>query len=184
MMVLATKLMTAEELFKMPHGNYRYELLKGELIQMSPAGGKHGVIAGKIFLRIATFVESRKLGVVCAAETGFILARNPDVVRGADASFVSNARIPKTGEPKGYWELAPDLAVEVISPNDPASEVQSKVVEYLDAGTRLVWVIDPESKTVSVYRSLSSARVLTAKDTLDGADVLAGFSVAVQELFE
>ncbi len=183
-MVIATKLMTAEELFKMPHGNRRYELVKGELIEMSPAGGKHGVIAGRILIRLGAYVESKKLGVVCAAETGFILARDPDVVRGADASFVSNARIPKEGEPKGYWELAPDLAVEVISPNDPASELQSKVVEYLNAGTRLVWVIDPESQTVTAYRSLANVRVLTSKDTLDGADVLPEFSVTVSELFE
>jgi len=182
-MVNATKLMTAEELLKMPHGNYRYELVKGELIERSFLGAKQGVISARIGVRLGNFVEKQKLGVVCSG-SGFILARNPDMVRGADASFVSNARISKQVQPKGYWELAPDLAVEVISPNDPASEVQSKVLEYLDAGTRLVWVIDPESKTISVYRSLSNVRVLTNKDTLDGADVLPGFSVAVKELFE
>ncbi len=183
-MVIGTGLMTAEELFKMPHGNRRYELVKGELIEMSPAGGKHGVIALHLGALLDAFVRGRSLGVVCAAETGFILARNPDIVRAADVSFISKTRIPKKGQPTGYWELAPDLAVEVISPSDPASEVQSKVVEYLSAGTRLVWVIDPESRTVTMYRSLANARVLTIKDVLDGADVLPGFSVAVSELFE
>jgi len=183
-MVIATKLMTANELLRMPHGNFRWELLKGELIQMTPAGAKHGTIANRLDIKLGVFVQAKKLGIVCAAETGFILKRNPDTVRGADVSFISTERIPLGGPPSGYWQFAPDLAVEVISPNDTASEVQTKVIEYLEAGTRLVWVVDPESKTVSSYRSLDDVRVLTLADSLDGADVVPGFVMPVKELFE
>ena len=183
-MVVATKLMTADELLRLPRGRYRYELVKGELIQMAPAGAKHGVIAIHIGALLDGHVRRSKLGIVCAAETGFILARNPDTVRAPDASFVSRARIPREGMPEAFWPIAPDLAVEVVSPGDTASEVQTKVVEWINAGTRLVWVIDPKTQTVTVYRSLANVRVLTLSDKLDGADVVPGFEIAVKELYE
>ncbi|MBI4788080.1 MAG: Uma2 family endonuclease [Chloroflexi bacterium] len=182
-MVVATKLMTADELLRLPRGRYRYELVKGELIQMTPAGARHGVVALKIGARLEAFVESKQLGVVCAAETGFVLAYDPDTVRAPDAAFISKARIPKEGMPEAYWPLAPDLAVEVVSPRDTASEVQTKVVEWINAGTRLVWVVDPKTQTVTVYHSLAEVRVLTVNDMLDGADVVPGFESAVKEIF-
>src|SRR5262245_10805712 len=102
-------LITAEELLQMPKDGYRYELVKGELRQMAPAGGEHGVIAAKLTRRLEIFVEEKGLGVVCAAETGFLIATNPDTVRGPDLAFVSKERIPESGIPKGYWPFAPDL---------------------------------------------------------------------------
>lgn len=176
-------IMTAEELFKMPDDNYRYELIKGELIKMSPAGARHGKLAMNLGVLLSNYVKPRRLGMVCAAETGFILARNPDTVRAPDAAFISQAHIPLEGEPTGFWPFAPDLAVEVISPDDRYEEIQEKIAVYFSAGTRLVWIVDPENHTVAVYNSLAEARIFTETDPLEGGDVIPGFSCSVTEIF-
>lgn len=144
--------MTADELLRMPDDGYRYELVKGELRGMPPAGGEHGKIALKFGSRLLNYVEANNLGVVFAAETGFKIASNPDTVRAPDAAFVRLDRLPETGLPKGYWPGAPDLAVEVISPGDIYGEVEEKVNEWLDAGTRMVIVANPRNRTLKVYR--------------------------------
>src|SRR5262249_49528516 len=115
-------LMTAEDLFQLPDDNYKYELVEGGLIRMLPTGGEHGDVTMNAGFLLKGYVKAHDLGIVCAAETGFILKRNPDTVRAPDASFVAKERIPPGGIPKGYWPLAPDLAVEVISPNDRFDE--------------------------------------------------------------
>jgi Uma2 family endonuclease len=134
--------------------------------------------------RLNAFIEAHKLGEFFAAETGFILARNPDTVRAPDAAFVGAARIPPSGLPEGYFPGAPDLAAEVVSPNDTASEVQAKVADYLSAGSRLVWVIYPDLRQVAVFDAARANRILAASDQLDGGDVLPGFSLVLAELFE
>ena len=183
-MVVGTRLVTAEELERMPQNDMHVELVKGETVKMTPAGHEHGEIAGALFAAIHTFVHQHKLGKVYAAETGFILSRNPDTVRAPDAAFVSAGRAAQQKRREGFFDGAPDLAVEVVSPEDTAEEVEVKVLEYLRAGTKLVWVANPRARTITTYRSLDKVRVLTPNDTLDGDDVLPGFAVAVNEIFE
>jgi Uma2 family endonuclease len=175
--------MTADELLRLPHDGRRYELIKGELREMVPASPKHGRIANTIAFLLTEHARQHDLGVVYAAETGFKLQENPDTVRAADAAFVAKSRIPSEGEPEGYWAIAPDLVVEVVSPTDSAPAVQSKVTDWLAAGCRLVWVIYPDTQTVTEYRSLTEVRVLTADQTLEGGDVLPRFACGVSEIF-
>ena len=125
----------------------------------------------------------RDLGVSCGAGTGFILQREPDVVRAPDAAFVASGRIPETGVPVSYWPFAPDLLVEVVSPSDRLADVHVKIADYLASGTRLVWLVEPETRMVHVYRSPQQVEVLGAGDDLDGDDVLPGFQCPVRRLF-
>ena len=128
-------------------------------------------------------VRANQSGRVFAAETGFILRRAPDTVRAPDASFVANDRLPAGELPVGYLELAPDLAVEVASPGDTAREIQEKVADWLQAGTRLVWVIYPATRSATVHRSLDDSEELTGHRSLEGEDVVPGFVCDLSELF-
>jgi Uma2 family endonuclease len=177
------QLLTAEELHKMPDDGNRYELVRGELVCMAATGGQHGIIASRLDHRLRAFVEAHDLGEVCAAETGFRLAQNPDTVRAPDVSFIARERLPTQGVPEGYWPFAPDLAAEVISPSDRFDDVLTKVQEYLRAGTRLVWVFHPRTKTVMVYRANGEVQLLQGQAELCGEDVLSGFHCRVGELF-
>lgn len=176
--------MTAVELLHLPQDGVRYELVKGELLEMSPTGPRHGRIAMRLGALLEQYARQQKLGVVYAAETGFKLQENPDTVRAADAAFVAQERIPPEGEPEGYWAIAPDLVVEVVSPSDLALLMQAKVTDWLEAGCRLVWVVYPDTRTVTEYRSLKEAQVLTVDQNLTGGEVLPGFSCAIAEIFE
>jgi Uma2 family endonuclease len=176
-------LMTAEELIEFPNDDYKYELVEGELIRMAPTGGEHGVLTISLGYLLYSHVKAQDLGIVCGAETGFVLRRTPDTVRAPDVSFVTKERIPASGVPKTYWPFAPDLAVEVVSPSDRFDEVQTKVAEYLTAGTRLVWVVDPATRTIFVYRSLRDVRALGGEDELNGEDVIPGFRCLVRQVF-
>lgn len=172
---------TADQLFQAP-GLGRAELVRGELIMMTPAGYRHGKLVSRLNSRLHVFVEQMALGEVMGAETGFIISRDPDTVRAPDVAFLHKDRVPPT-PPVGYFGEAPDLAVEVVSPSDRASEVLAKVQDWLDAGCRAVWVVDPETRTVTVYRSRSQIYVLGVSDRLSGEDVVPGFSIPVAELF-
>ena len=176
-------LMTAENLIQMPDDGHRYELIRGELIQMSPAGRTHGRIAARIIARLDAFVESHNLGEVHASETGFILSTDPDTVRAPDASFVSRARTEAIGDTEGYFPGPPDLAIEIISPGDTYSEVESKALDWLAAGTHMVIVLDPKKKTATVYRSQNDIAILTEDQTFDGGTVVPGWTVSLRELF-
>jgi len=180
-MATTAEIMTAEQLFQASSLG-PCELVRGELIMVSPAGYAHGSIAGRITQALGEFVRPRGLGDVLGAEPGFYIAHDPDTVRAPDVAFVRADRIPTDDETR-FFEGAPDLAVEVLSPNDRASEVNAKVQDWLDAGCRMVWVVDPETKTVSVYRSRAHIEVLGVSDTLLGGDVLPGFSLPVAEIF-
>ena len=180
-MATTTDITTAEQLLQAPDLG-PCELVRGELIMVTPAGYAHGNIEIRIARALANFVEPAGLGDVLGAETGFHIASDPDTVRAPDVAFVRAERVPSE-KPQGFFEGAPDLAVEVLSPNDRASEVNAKVHDWLDAGCRMVWVVDPATKTVLVYRSRTQIVVLGASDTLPGDDVLPGFSLPLAEIF-
>ena len=173
--------MTANRLLQTP-GLGRCELLQGELIMMSPAGEEHGAIAARLTIRLGVFVLERGLGRVFGAETGFLIARDPDTVRAPDMAFIRAERLSPTPG-KGFFPGPPDLAVEVISPNDRAGEVLAKVHNWLDAGSRAVWLVDPDTRSITVYRSRSEIRVLAPGDLLSGEDVVPGFGMPVAEVF-
>jgi Uma2 family endonuclease len=177
-----TKLMTAEQLAELPDDGHKYELMRGELITMAPAGRRSGRLGLSIGRLMAEHVEAHNLGEVYGADTGFILARDPDLVLAPDAAFVLAERLAGVPE-DGYLPLAPDLAVEVISPSERAGHISAKVIDYLDAGVRLVWLIDPRRQTVTVYTPDRTAHILRSPDVLDGGDVLPGFRLSLAELF-
>lgn len=182
---LEQKLMTVEEALQLSTVNRRFELVRGVYIEMAPASVYHGVLANNISFLITQHVKKNRLGEVTAAETGFLLSRDPDTVRAADVGFISAARIPAAGVPQtGYWHLAPDLAVEVVSPNDDPDDIQEKLEEYLNAGTKMVWVIYPKRKSVAVYRTVHESKILRGEEKLLGEDVLLGFECKVREIFE
>jgi Uma2 family endonuclease len=174
---------TAEELLRMPDDEFRYELVRGELRKMTPAGNVHGRVVVRVTWPLAQHVEANDLGVVYAAETGFVLARDPDTVRAPDMAFVSRERVEAVGEVEGYWPGAQDLAVEVISPNDSHVEVEEKVFDWLEAGTKMVLAVNPRRRSVTVYRSQSDITILTGTDVLDGGDVVPGFKLTLQQIF-
>ena len=175
---------TADELLQQPDDGFRYELVKGELVKMAPAGSEHGKLAMRVGWRLAQHVESQNLGNVYAAETGFQLASNPDTVRAPDVAFVRQERVAEAGEVRGFWPGAPDLAVEVVSPGDTYAEVEDKVLDWLDAGTLMVAVVNPRQRTVTIYRSRADIVILTRDDLLDGNNVVAGWILPIRELFE
>jgi Uma2 family endonuclease len=172
------QLMTAEDLLHASVPDKRTELVRGVLVVREPAGGRHGRIAGELFRAIGNYVHDRRLGTVYAAETGFTLARRPDTVRAPDVAFLRRDRVPDP-EPVGFPELAPDLAVEVLSPGDRPGETLVKVGDWLSAGTPLVWVIDPERRVARIYRRDGTERIVTAVQTLNGEDVVPGFSLSL-----
>ena len=178
-----TKLMTSDELLVMPDDGYRYELVKGELTRMAPTGHKHGIVTMHVAGPLYRHVKDNNLGEVYGAESGFVISQDPDTVRAPDVAFVRRERIEIAGEVKSYWLGAPDLAVEVVSPGDTVSEVEQKVAEWLEGGSRMVWVVSPKLHTITVYRSLTNIVTLTENDKLDGADVVPGFQMKVAEIF-
>ena len=184
-MITGTKPVTAEDLFLMMHDDAgkRYELVRGELQEMPPAGGYHGNVAFTIASIIGSHIRGKDLGEGFTAETGFVTGRAPDSVRAPDVAFVSKERLAGGRAPDGFVQTAPDLAVGVVSPNDSASAIHEKVMEYFAAGTRLVWVVYPASRSVTVHRSSVESRTVGEGDTLDGEPVFEGFQVPVGDLF-
>jgi len=177
------KLMTAEELFCMPDDGWRYELLKGKLIKMPPGGGEHGGSSSRAATRLGIYAEPFGTWEVLGADTGFILGRNPDTVRAPDAALIRKDRLPGGRLPTGYIEMAPDLAVEVVSPNDRAREVAEKVQEWLDAGTQQVWVLYPRTHRVLRHEAGSDPVGFQEDDILTAERLLPGFSCRVRDLF-
>ena len=159
----------------------RCELVRGELRMMIPPAYEHGRITFRFGYRLGAHVEPLKLGTILAAETGFLLSRDPDTVRAPDVAFVRAEREP--GPIRGYFPGAPDLAVEVLSPEDRPGPVRRKVAEWLAAGSLAVWVVDPRARTVTVHEPDSDPRVLSESDRLGGGAVLPDFELAVREIF-
>jgi Uma2 family endonuclease len=174
---------TAEELLRLPDDDRRLELVEGELREMPPAGAEHGSVAFHIAALLQRHIEAHQAGRGFAAETGFLLARNPDTVRAPDAAFVTRERAERVGRVLGYWPGPPDLAVEVVSPGDAYSELHDKALAWLAAGTHVVLVVDPATRRVTVYRSPVDVKVRAGDEAVDCSDVLAGFALPASELF-
>lgn len=183
-MTVTHKPVTAEELLLMPDDGVRRELVLGEVREMAPAGSVHGRIILNITTPLDRHVRENGLGLMFAAETGFKISGNPDTVRAPDAAFVRRERVEEVGEVEGYWPGAPDLAVEVVSPNDSYTEVAEKVATWPAHGTRMVIVVDPRRRAVAIHRPPAQVRHLTIDDTIDGEDVVPGWRLAVRDLFE
>ncbi len=175
---------TASELYAMPDDGFRYELVKGELRRMSPAGTEHGAVVFNLSGLLASHLGANNLGQGFGAETGFKLASDPDTVRAADIAFVRRERIPETGIPDNFWETFPDLAVEVVSPGDRYAAVEEKVSDWLNAGVRAVRIVNPKQRSVAVYRSMRDVTHLSDADELDGGEVVPGFRCKVAEIFD
>lgn len=181
---MATQLrtMTADELWAMPEDGMRRELVAGELREMSPAGERHGDAVQNISRSLDAHVHARRLGRV-RPEIGYVLESEPDTVRAPGLSFVRADRLSADGPAPGFYRGTPDLAIEVVSPHDRYSEVKAKVREYLAAGTAMVVVVDPEDRTVAVYRPGRDPLNLTEQNVLDGEDVVPGWSMPVRDIF-
>ncbi|MGN6368267.1 MAG: Uma2 family endonuclease [Phycisphaerae bacterium] len=183
-MTTTTHGMTADELWDLrPDGN-RHELVRGELRTMAPSGSEHVGIIFDIGTYLNNFIKPRKLGRVIGAEGGCIIGRDPDTVRAPDVAFVRADRLPNGRLPKKFFPGAPDLAVEVMSPSDTAEELDEKIQQWLAAGTKIAWVVNPKSQTVTVYDSPSTARILHIDESLTGGDLLPGFTLPLREIFE
>ncbi|MBL8738906.1 MAG: Uma2 family endonuclease [Planctomycetes bacterium] len=174
---------TADQLLALRDPPWRHELWRGELRRMSPAGHHHGGLAARTLVRIATFVERHRLGAVYTAETGFVLARDPDTVLAPDVAFVRTDRLPPKGSP-GFFPGAPDLAVEVLSPDDTRRKVTTKVAAWLEHGTREVWLVDPKRRTLTVHTANAAPHTLAHDATLQDSAVLPGFTLALADLFD
>ncbi len=182
-MSTASQITTADELLHLPRGEWRYELIEGELHTMTPAGSEHGFIIPEISSRLWQHVRQRGLGRITGAETGFRIATDPDTVLAPDVAFVRQERLDEVGIPKTFFPEAPALVVEVASPSDTIEEVDTKIRRWLSAGVEMAWVVNPAGRTVTVYRSADDIRVLTEKDQLEGGEVVPGFSCAVSDIF-
>lgn len=180
--VSSPPVLTAADLLEIHEVGYRHELVRGELRRMSAAAPLHGLVAARVTRYLASFVDERSLGAVLTNDTGFLLEHRPDTVLAPDVAFVRQDRLPAEFAP-GFFPGPPDLAVEVTSPCDSWGEVQEKALSWLEHGTRLVWIVDPKAKRVTVYRGLRDVVVLGPADTLDGGEVVPGFAVAVAALF-
>jgi Uma2 family endonuclease len=176
--------MTVEEFAKLPTGRgRRYELVNGELRTMAAAGGRHGAIVALATVRFGTFLETHDLGVLFGAETGFVLHRNPDHVRAPDVAFVGYERLAGLASRNGFLACAPDLVVEVVSPGDTWTEVAEKVRDWLDHGTRVVWIVDPDTRTVEIWRADGRVDVRREADELDAEPVLPDFRCQAGDIY-
>ena len=167
--------MTADELLRTHLPDKHVELVRGVLLVKEPPGYVHGEITARLTKLLINHVDARDLGIVLAAETGFKLTSDPDTVRAPDIAFIRRERLPDP-RPTGYAELAPDLVVEVLSPNDRPGEVLAKVADWLSAGTSLVWIVDPGQQIARVYRQDGSETLVGATEALSGEGVIPGFT--------
>jgi Uma2 family endonuclease len=177
-----TALITGDELYARGDTGPA-ELVEGKIVPMSPTGDEHGAVELNFGAALKAFVAQGKLGKVRVGEVGIYTGRHPDTVRAADALFISNERYAQRRKTAGYLDIAPDLIVEILSPDDRWFDITQTLREYFAIAVRLVWVADPSARTVFAYRSLTDVREFTENDALPGDDVLPGFSVAVASLF-
>ena len=175
--------MTADELLTLETVGKSTELVCGRLIVREPPSTYHGRVQGILHVLVGSYVRTHALGAVFGQDTGFKIASDPDTVRAPDLAFVDQTRVAQIPR-RGYAALAPDLVVEILSPEDRPGEVLTKVGEWLEAGVRLVWVIDPDRRVASVYRDDGSVATVSSDADVDGESVLPGFSFRLSELFD
>ena len=179
-----TKLLTADDLLRLDSEGVRGELIRGVLYETMPAGQEHGEIVMNLGAELMNFIKPRRLGRLTGSDAGVWLERDPDTVREPDIAYISAARLPRGVRVRGYAEVVPDLVVEIVSPNDSPREVNDKAQMWLSYGVDLVWVVQPDTYTVDVYRPGRAVVTLDEQDTLDGLDALPGFTCAVRDIFD
>lgn len=177
------RLYTLSEYEQLPEEDgYWVELVEGRLIREPRPNAEHSWLAMELAGRIREHVQKNRLGLTLA-EPGFLLSDDPPTVRGPDVAFIAWKNLPPGGFPRAFWTIPPDLAVEIVSPSNTRAGIREKVLEYLAAGTRLVWVVEPRNRSVTAYRSRTEVHIVTGSDTLEGHDVLPGFQLRVADLF-
>ncbi len=179
------KTYTSDDLWELSHRTGKhYELVRGELRELAPAGEEHGFVAGRVIALLAQYVDSKRLGYLFAAETGFVLQEGERAtVRAPDVAFVQRERLPEGRMSPFFSRVIPDLVVEVLSPSDTYVSVLDKVNDWLNAGVKAVWVVDPASREVVVHKQSGSVHILRKDDVLSGEEVLPGFECKVSEIF-
>ena len=175
--------MTADELLLLEGSGKSTELVRGTLIVREPPSTYHGRVQGVLHILVGSYVRTHTLGAVFGQDTGFKIASDPDTVRAPDLAFVDRTRVAQIPR-RGYAALAPDLVAEILSPDDRPGEVVGKVGDWLEAGVRLVWVIDPDRRVATVYRDDGSVMTVSSDGDVDGQGVLPGFSFRLSELFD
>ena len=178
------KTMTADDLLRLDSEGVRGELIQGALCETMPTGVRHGKVVVNLAILLGGFIKPHRLGWVLASDVGFLLERNPDTVREPDIAYISAHNLPLDAEVTGYYVGAPDLAVEVFSPNDSPREVNDKARMWISFGVPLVWVVNPDTRSVDAHRPNLTLLTLTEDDTLDGGNVLPGFTCPVRDLFD
>ncbi|MEK6260177.1 MAG: Uma2 family endonuclease [Planctomycetota bacterium] len=180
--VITEKSITIDQFETMPF-EFPVDLVRGEIVEMPPPGGVHGTVCGNVAFELISWTRRSDLGVVTANDSAVVTELDPDTVRGCDVAFVSWKRLPTKKIPKGAFRNPPDLVVEIMSPSDRWNNVLAKVNEYLDVGVIEVWIVDPEDRSVDVYRGDRKPARLANGQTLESADVLPGFSCPVADFF-
>jgi len=181
-MATTIHLMTAEELIRLPDDGLRHELIKGEHLTMPPPGEEHGAVTMNLSILMGHYVRSQHLGRMYAAETGFKLESDPDTVMAPDIAFIRRERVGPLS--KRYFGGAPDLVVEVLSPDDRKRKVEDKTSRWLALGALAVWLVDPKTRTVDLRFADGRQELLTVEDELTGDDIIPGFHCRVAEIFD
>jgi Uma2 family endonuclease len=181
---VGARLLTADDLLRLYSQGVRGELIRGVLCETMPAGQEHGEIVMRLGAALLNCIQPRRLGRLMGSDAGVWLERDPDTVREPDIAFFSAEKIPLDVTVAGYAEVVPDLVVEIASPGDSRREINDKALMWLSFGVRLVWVVNPERRTVDVHRTNRPVMTLNDADTLDGLDTLPGFRCRVGEVFE
>ena len=177
------RLLTAHDLLRLYSEGVRGELIRGTLCETMPTGHEHGTIVANLVILLGSFIKPRKLGRLTASDSGVWLERDPDTVREPDIAYFSALKIPLDQRVTGYAQVVPDLVVEVASPGDSRREINDKALMWLSYGTRLVWVVHPDTRTVDTHRAGASTLTLTQSDALHGFDALPGFTCEVRDIF-
>ena len=180
----ANGLCTADEFMALPLDLKRYELVRGRLVEVPVTGFKHGVIEVNIVLLLGQHVRQRRLGQLTPGDAKHLLERDPDTLRQPDVAFVRAERLPPPDEWEAYGRVVPDLAVEILSPSNTAAEMRDKVAEYLQVGVQLVWIVDPETETVTIHTSDAAPVILPADAEITGGAVLPDFRCPVAAFFD
>ena len=184
MTITETKLLTADDLLRLDSEGVRGELIRGVLYETMPTGLEHGEVVMNLGAELRYFIKPRKLGRLTGSDSGVWLERDPDTVREPDIAYTSAARLPLGTRITGYAEVPPDLVVEIVSPSDTRREVRVKARMWLSYGVGLVWVVQPDTRTVDVYEPDQAVVTLTENDALDGSEVLPGFTCAISDIFD